>query len=164
MIKISFQTLDGIDACFRNAFSLTPPVRCYSFIFFAIIAFFTALPFTFRVFEFISTGQKFGTSVIQDTSFIIVPVLTLWNLIPLLYYDLYNRIVRFYIKTLIQSMNMEHRKRRFSLKFYYDQFLRITNVQEEMGCLFNPFILFSLAWSMMVLCLTIYFITQPHSR
>uniref|UniRef100_A0A1I7X3Q5 G_PROTEIN_RECEP_F1_2 domain-containing protein n=1 Tax=Heterorhabditis bacteriophora TaxID=37862 RepID=A0A1I7X3Q5_HETBA len=31
---------------------------------------------------------KIGSSVIQDTAFIIVPVLTLWNLIPLLYYDI----------------------------------------------------------------------------
>ncbi|KAK6010327.1 hypothetical protein OSTOST_24647, partial [Ostertagia ostertagi] len=58
---------------------------------------------------------------------------------------------------------MEHRKRQFSLKFYYEQFLRVTNAQEAVGNLFNPFILFSLAWSMLVLCLTIYFITQPHS-
>ncbi|KAK6036830.1 hypothetical protein COOONC_25665, partial [Cooperia oncophora] len=65
---------------------------------------------------------RFGTGVIQDTAFIIVPALSLWNVVPLLYYDLYNRLVRFYC--------------RFGL-------LR--------------------TWSMLVLCLTIYFITQPHS-
>ncbi|KAL6743380.1 hypothetical protein Aduo_016424 [Ancylostoma duodenale] len=157
------KTLDGIDVCFRSAFHLTPPIGCYMFIFFVIVAFFTLVPFTFKVFEFIYTDQKLGSSVIQDTAFVIVPTLTLWNLIPLLYYDLYNRMVRFYCRTLIKSLNMEHRKRHFSLKFYYEQFLRITNVQEAVGNLFNPFILFSLAWSMLVLCLTIYFITQPHS-
>ncbi|KAK6056190.1 hypothetical protein COOONC_06306 [Cooperia oncophora] len=121
------------------------------------------MPFTFKVVEFIYTDQKFGTGVIQDTAFIIVPALSLWNVVPLLYYDLYNRLVRFYCRTLIKSLDMEHRKRHFGLKFYYEQFLRITNVQEAVGNLFNPFILFSLAWSMLVLCLTIYFITQPHS-
>ncbi|KAK6757305.1 hypothetical protein RB195_015246 [Necator americanus] len=157
------QTLDGIDVCFRSAFHLTPPINCYMAIFFVIVSFFTLVPFTFKVVEFIYTDQKLGSSVIQDTAFIIVPTLTLWNLIPLLYYDLYNRIVRFYCRTLIKSLNLEHRKRRFGLKFYYEQFLRITNVQEAVGSLFNPFVLFSLAWSMLVLCLTIYFITQPHS-
>ncbi|EPB74067.1 hypothetical protein ANCCEY_06854 [Ancylostoma ceylanicum] len=159
----AYKTLDGIDVCFRSAFHLTPPIGCYMCIFFVIVAFFTLVPFTFKVVEFIYTDQKLGSSVIQDTAFVIVPTLTLWNLIPLLYYDLYNRIVRFYCRTLIKSLSMEHRKRHFSLKFYYEQFLRITNVQEAVGNLFNPFILFSLAWSMLVLCLTIYFITQPHS-
>ncbi|KAK5975787.1 Egg laying defective EGL-47A [Trichostrongylus colubriformis] len=102
-------------------------------------------------------------SIIQDTAFIIVPTLSLWNVIPLLYYDLYNRLVRFYCRTLVKSLDMEHRKRHVSLKFYYEQFLRITTAQEAVGNLFNPFILFSLAWSMLVLCLTIYFVTQPHS-
>ncbi|VDM52237.1 unnamed protein product [Angiostrongylus costaricensis] len=143
------RTLDMVDVCFRNAFQLTPPICCYTFVFFITVAFFSIVPF--------------GSSMIHDTAFIIVPTLTLWNIIPLLYYNLYNQIVRFYCKTLIESLTKKHRKRHFSLKFYYEQFLRITNVQEAVGNLFNPFILFSLAWSMLILCLTIYFITQPHS-
>uniref|UniRef100_A0A0N4W795 G protein-coupled receptor n=1 Tax=Haemonchus placei TaxID=6290 RepID=A0A0N4W795_HAEPC len=157
------KTLDTIDFCFRSAFHVSPPTRFYVAVFFVIVGFFTVIPFTFKVVEFIYTDQKFGSSVIQDTAFIIVPTLSLWNIIPLLYYHLYNRLVRFYCRTLVKSLDLEHRKRRFSLKFYYEQFLRITSAQEAVGNLFNPFILFSLAWSMLVLCLTIYFITQPHS-
>lgn len=62
-------------------------------------------------------------------AFIIVPVLTLWNVVPLMYYDLFNRIVRFYCRVLVKSLNKEHKRRHFSLKFYYEQFLRITNIQ-----------------------------------
>ncbi|KAE9417772.1 hypothetical protein Angca_001301 [Angiostrongylus cantonensis] len=157
------RTLDTVDVCFRNAFQITPPICCYTIVFFVTVAFFSIVPFTFKVVESIYAEQKFGSSMIHDTAFIIVPTLTLWNIIPLLYYNLYNQIVRFYCKTLIESLTKKHRKRHFSLKFYYEQFLRITNVQEAVGNLFNPFILFSLAWSMLILCLTIYFITQPHS-
>uniref|UniRef100_A0A7I5ECW4 G protein-coupled receptor n=1 Tax=Haemonchus contortus TaxID=6289 RepID=A0A7I5ECW4_HAECO len=157
------KTLDTIDFCFRSAFHVSPPTRFYVAVFFVIVGFFTVIPFTFKVVEFIYTDQKFGSSVIQDTAFIIVPTLSLWNIIPLLYYHLYNRLVRFYCRTLVKSLDLEHRKRRFNLKFYYEQFLRITSAQATVGNLFNPFILFSLAWSMLVLCLTIYFITQPHS-
>ncbi|VDL71161.1 unnamed protein product [Nippostrongylus brasiliensis] len=157
------KTLDTLDVCFRSAFHLMPPIRCHVIVFFVVVGFFTLIPFTFKVVEFIYTDQRLGSSVIQDTAFVIVPILTLWNVIPLLYYDLYNRIVRFYCKTLVKSLDLEHRKRHFSLKFYYEQFLRIASAQEAVGSLFNPFVLFSLAWSILVLCLTIYFITQPHS-
>ncbi|RCN45375.1 hypothetical protein ANCCAN_08596 [Ancylostoma caninum] len=52
------KTLDGIDVCFRSSFHLTPPIGCYMFIFFVIVAFFTLVPFTFKVVEFIYTDQK----------------------------------------------------------------------------------------------------------
>uniref|UniRef100_A0A158P612 G_PROTEIN_RECEP_F1_2 domain-containing protein n=1 Tax=Angiostrongylus cantonensis TaxID=6313 RepID=A0A158P612_ANGCA len=158
------RTLDTVDVCFRNAFQITPPICCYTIVFFVTVAFFSIVPGDIRTNEMFC---RFGSSMIHDTAFIIVPTLTLWNIIPLLYYNLYNQIVRFYcnvrFRTLIESLTKKHRKRHFSLKFYYEQFLRITNVQEAVGNLFNPFILFSLAWSMLILCLTIYFITQPHS-
>ncbi|KAJ1364876.1 hypothetical protein KIN20_025065 [Parelaphostrongylus tenuis] len=38
--------------------------------------------------------------MIQDAAFIIVPTLTLWNIIPLFYYNLYNQIIRFYCSLL----------------------------------------------------------------
>ncbi|CAJ0586233.1 unnamed protein product, partial [Mesorhabditis spiculigera] len=154
-------TVDTVDLCFRAAFHTTPPIRLYSLIFFFVsFAFFLG---TFALFcvEFISFGSSLGTAA--DASFLIVPMLSLWNIVPLLYYDMYNRIVRFYCRVLISSLDKEHHKRHFSLKFYYEQFLRITNVQEAIGALFNPFVFFSLAWSMAILCLTIYFLTQPAS-
>ncbi|CAI4222549.1 unnamed protein product [Auanema sp. JU1783] len=157
------KTLDAVDVCFRSAFHLSPPIALYKCVFFFITSIAFMIPFSFRIIEFFVTKQSLGTGLIQDMAFIIVPLLTVWNVIPLLYYDLFNRIVRFYCQILIKSLNKEHQKRHFSLKFYYEQFLRITNVQEAIGNVFNPFVLFSLAWSMLVLCLTIYFMTQPHS-
>ena len=72
---------------------------------------------------------RLGHNMLGDMAFIIVPVLTLWNIVPLMYYDLYNRITRFYCRVMVKSLNKEHKRRHFSLKFYYEQFLRITNVQ-----------------------------------
>ncbi|CAJ0567291.1 unnamed protein product, partial [Mesorhabditis spiculigera] len=85
-------TVDTVDLCFRAAFHTTPPIRLYSLIFFFVsFAFFLG---TFALFcvEFISFGSSLGTAA--DASFLIVPMLSLWNIVPLLYYDMYNRIVR----------------------------------------------------------------------
>lgn len=152
-----------VDVCFRSAFGVSPPLRIYKFVFFftLLIIFFSAL--ILKVVEFVGTGEIFGEHILTDCSFILVPVLSLWNIIPLLYYHLYNILVRFYCRTLIKSMNREHKKRHFSLKFYYEQFTRITNVQEAVGDVFNPLLLFSLAWSLLVLCLTLYFLSEPTS-
>ena len=38
--------------------------------------------------------------------------------------------------------------------------MKLADGQEAIGNLFNPFILFSLGWSIFILCLTIYFVTQ----
>ncbi|CAD6196432.1 unnamed protein product [Caenorhabditis auriculariae] len=157
------KTVDMVDVCFRSAFHIVPPLKMYKIVFFFTICAVVGITFALKVVEFISTEQSLGNNLLMDSSFIIVPLLSLWNIIPLLYYHLYNHLIRFYCNTLINSLNMEHKKRHFSLKFYYEQFLRITNVQEAVGNLFNPFLLFSLAWSLLVLCLTIYFLTQPHS-
>ncbi|CAH04730.1 putative G-protein coupled receptor egl-47 [Caenorhabditis elegans] len=157
------KTIDMVDVCFRSAFGVSPPLRIYKFVFFftLLIIFFSAL--ILKVVEFVGTGEIFGEHILTDCSFILVPVLSLWNIIPLLYYHLYNILVRFYCRTLIKSMNREHKKRHFSLKFYYEQFTRITNVQEAVGDVFNPLLLFSLAWSLLVLCLTLYFLSEPTS-
>jgi len=80
-----------------------------------------------------------------------------------MYYVLCNRIACHWCDTLELAMMREHKRRQYSLKFYYQQFLRITDAQKAIGGLFNPFILFSLAWSLIMLCLTIYFVTQPTS-
>ncbi|CAI5453467.1 unnamed protein product [Caenorhabditis angaria] len=157
------KTIDMVDVCFRSAFNVSPSLKIYKFVFFLILFLVFMSSLTLKIAEFIGTEQVFGHAIMSDMSFLIVPLLSLWNIIPLLYYHLYNVLIRFYCRTLIRSMNREHKKRHFSLKFYYEQFLRITNVQEAVGEVFNPFLLFSLAWSLIVVCLTIYFLSEDTS-
>jgi hypothetical protein len=64
-----------------------------------------------------------------DITFIILPLLTAWNIIPLFYYVLANRIVCFWCRILKISLKKEHLQRKFSLKFYYEQFLKVTALQ-----------------------------------
>ncbi|CAJ0950305.1 unnamed protein product, partial [Mesorhabditis belari] len=154
-------TVDTVDLCFRAAFHTTPNTAQYICVFFCISFFFFFTPLILFVVEFFSFGEFIHLGSFLDFRFLLVPMLSLWNIVPLLYYDMYNRIVRFYCRILIHSLDKEHLKRHFSLKFYYEQFLRITNVQEAIGGLFNPYLFFSLAWSMAILCLSIYFVTQP---
>lgn len=50
-------------------------------------------------------------------------------MLPLFYYVLANRIVCFWCRTLKNSLKKEHLQRQFSLKFYYEQFLRVAALQ-----------------------------------
>ncbi|VDK61386.1 unnamed protein product [Anisakis simplex] len=155
--------MDTTELCFRSAFSTTPPLLAYSIAFLIIVSLAFVAPFTLRVFEFVYTHERFLDSWMTDVSFILVPLLTVWNVVPLVYYELCNRIVRSWCRVLARSLRSEHHQRHYTLKFYYELFLRITSVQEAIGDLFNPFIMFSLAWSLVILSLTIYFLTEPSS-
>ncbi|GMR54412.1 hypothetical protein PMAYCL1PPCAC_24607, partial [Pristionchus mayeri] len=155
--------IDEVDLSFRSTFRTSPPVRMYTFWFFTSSAVLFLVPFVYRTIECVQTGMVIGDDPLVDSAFILVPMLTVWNIVPLIYYSLHNKIVRFYLTTLIKALEKEHKRRSFSLKFYYEQFLRITVIQEGIGTFFNPYILFSLSWSVSVLCLTIYFLTQDHA-
>uniref|UniRef100_A0A9J2P2B0 Gustatory receptor n=1 Tax=Ascaris lumbricoides TaxID=6252 RepID=A0A9J2P2B0_ASCLU len=155
--------LNTTELCFQSSFSRSPPLRFYSFAFLLIIVIAFAAPFALRVFEFFTTEERFFVHWLTDVSFILVPLLTVWNVVPLVYYELCNRVVRSWCCLLARSLRREHHQRHYTLKFYYELFLKITSVQEAIGNLFNPFILFSLAWSLVILSLTIYFITEPTS-
>ncbi|TKR88766.1 hypothetical protein L596_012959 [Steinernema carpocapsae] len=155
--------MDNVDVLFKAAFNKSPRTGLYTaiFIFFCFVA--LAVPFGLNMTEYVVTNSRFLDNIMKDLGLLIVPLLTLWNVLPLIYYELCNRIVRFWCRTMSSSLKKESHKRQFQLKFYYEQFLRITSVQEAIGDMFNPFILFSLAWSLLLLCLTIYFVTQPTS-
>ncbi|GMT09961.1 hypothetical protein PFISCL1PPCAC_1258, partial [Pristionchus fissidentatus] len=155
--------IDAVDLSFRSAFRASPPVRKYTLWFFTSSTILFLIPFIYRIIEYVQTGMTLGADYLTDSAFILVPMLTVWNIVPLMYYSLHNKIVRFYLTTLIKALDKEHQRRVFSLKFYYEQFLRITVIQEGIGTFFNPYILFSLSWSVAVLCLTIYFMTQDHA-
>ncbi|KAI1698580.1 hypothetical protein DdX_17828 [Ditylenchus destructor] len=157
---------DSVDRAFWSVFAQTPNIRILSIKFFIGIFIVFCIPLTYRIFESLKLTETQPRSVLEwltDYSFVLVPLFSVWNLLPLLYYVLCNRLVCFWARLLEQSMLAEHKHRKYSLKFYYQQFLRITEAQKAIGGLFNPFVLFSLSWSLTILCLTIYFITQPTS-
>ncbi|KAI6190698.1 Egl-47 [Aphelenchoides bicaudatus] len=162
------RVMNNLDLSFRSAFQISPPIRIYNIVFITAILFIFTVPFCYRIYDVLKerailqdTGKPFGWMVLS--SFVTVPLLTVWNVIPLFYYVFANCIVCFWCKTLKNSLKREHVQRQFSLKFYYEQFLRITALQKSIGSLFNPFVFFSLACSLLMLSLTIYFITQPAS-
>lgn len=76
-----------------------------------------------------SLVSSISRSWLIASSFLLVPMLTVWNVLPLLYYDLMNRILRFWCRCLSRRIRNERRARQFSLRFYYEQFLRIASIQ-----------------------------------
>ena len=85
-----------------------------------------AIPFFWRMFEVMILN---GSLKDELFSFLVVPLLTAWNVLPLMYYFLCNRLVRFWCRVLRKSLKKENTRRHFSLKFYYEQFLRVTALQ-----------------------------------
>ena len=59
--------------------------------------------------------------------------------------------------------NFEHFRFYLVLRFYYRHYLKLTHLLSKMGRVFNPFIFFTIAWTVLTLCLSIYFATQVSS-
>ncbi|CEF61036.1 Hypothetical protein SRAE_0000016600 [Strongyloides ratti] len=153
--------MDDLDLSFRSAFKVSPNVKPYKIVFILAILITIIVTTTLRIIEHAATQQ--GTYYFSKQfifSLIVIPLLSIWNLIPLLYYEICNRLVRFWCRNLAQNIERETQSRKFTIRFYYEQFLKITKLQRSMGNTFNPFIFFCLAWSLILLCFTIYLSTE----
>uniref|UniRef100_A0A0N5C197 Gustatory receptor n=1 Tax=Strongyloides papillosus TaxID=174720 RepID=A0A0N5C197_STREA len=153
--------MDDLDISFRSAFKVTPNVKPYKIVFILAILITIIVTTTLRVIEHASTQQ--GTYYFSKQfifSLVVIPLLSIWNMIPLLYYEICNRLIRFWCRHLSEHIEKETQSRKFTIRFYYEQFLRITKLQRAVGNTFNPFIFFCLAWSLILLCFTIYLSTE----
>lgn len=92
-----------------------------------------------------------------DVSLVLVPLLGVWQLVPLLYFDLITRIIRDWLHHLRTYLKQDNTLNNNSLAVYHQSFFLLTKAIELLGKLINPFISFSIAISLVVLCLTIYF-------
>uniref|UniRef100_A0A914W8I0 Gustatory receptor n=1 Tax=Plectus sambesii TaxID=2011161 RepID=A0A914W8I0_9BILA len=161
--KTLLKQLNSVDASFRSAFGQTPNITLMSAVMLTICALAFVIPASVRGVEFCLMGERLGDKKLADISLILVPMLSVWNIVPLVYYNLMNCIVRCWCRILTQALRSERRTKRYDLRFYYKHFLKISTVQDCISNVFNPFILFSLGWTLFCLCLTIYFITQATS-
>ena len=152
--------LDAVDAAFFAHFAVRPNVQRLNRVVIGLVLVTFACTLAVRITEFVALGDRLGRSFLIDTSLILVPLLSLWNLVPLFYYELVNRVARFWSKALAKQIHEGTLDQGRSLRFYYRLFIKITRLQAAIGDVFNPFVLMSLGWSVFSLCLTIYFVTQ----
>jgi hypothetical protein len=82
-----------------------------------------------RMFEFVMTGTELGTSLLVDSSLILVPMISVWGTIPLFYFLLVEGLIGFYCVELRRQLHGIAGRRRHSLKFFYKKFIDICDLQ-----------------------------------
>lgn len=91
---------------------------------------------------------------------ILVPVLRAWQIVPLAYWQLFCDIHESWFAQLYSQIDHDTLLLKNTLSTYFQYFLKLTDIVEELGSFINPFIFSSLLFSVATLCLTIYFVTQ----
>lgn len=117
------------------------------------------IPLIVRVIEVVVTEAPLDHPL-TIVAWMAVPLLRVWQILPLLYYEVINSTARHWFKQLNEIIRKDSNLQRNSLAFYYQQFLSVTNVVVKLGFWLNPFVFFSLAISVILVCLTIYYVTQ----
>ncbi len=69
---------------------------------------------------------------------------------------------RFWFRTLCKQLRQDSRLTKRSLEDYFNHYKLLTSALRDFG-LFNVFIGFSLAWSVLTVCLAVYFLTQARA-
>lgn len=116
-------------------------------------------PLSVRMIDIYVKGESYF-SPFNIFTLLVVPPLRVWQMLPLFYFEILNSSVRFWFKRLNSFVHKDTLLRRNSLNFYYKQFLQLTVVVFRLGEWLNPFIFFSLAFNLVLLCFTIHFFTQ----
>lgn len=122
------------------------------------------------------TLQELGINLLNDVSILLVPVISIWNTLPVAYFVLIEALILKWIAALRATLTQPTR-----LHFYYHKFLvcsrlpRLISLQQLavglnwedladaqccVGDVFGPWILVTLGWTLFSLCLTIYFATK----
>uniref|UniRef100_A0AC35TSY9 Gustatory receptor n=1 Tax=Rhabditophanes sp. KR3021 TaxID=114890 RepID=A0AC35TSY9_9BILA len=153
------ESLDGDEPNEKNGTKLLID----QFVSIALVLIATIPSLALRVVEVMAVDGQLYSSFFVNISYCLVPLLTLWNVLPLLYFEICNRLVRFWCRTLVKNIENENKFRKFNIRFYYIQFLKITKVQRLIGRVFNPFIFFSMAFSLLLVVFAIYFLTQQNN-
>lgn len=131
-----------------------------------LCGFLAGLTLAIRIGEVVTNGETVGNLQLDeflyvDFSFFLMPMLTLWQMFPLIYFAYVNHLLQYYYRSLAGSMLKWTGAK--PLKLYKKLFMALTVTTEKIGFLFNPFTASSLLLVVFNLCLTIYFLVQSNS-
>lgn len=154
-----WRQLSEIDETFRRYLAVKLDVRKLKLIFFALTGFSFLVPFAMRASEYFLL-ETIGEVLVSDLSLLFVPLLSVWQLMPLFYYLLITSLLQWYFRKLRLRIQNDPDLTDHPLEFYYRLYLRLTKSVSTLGAFFNPVAFFSISTSVVVLCLTIYFLTN----
>ncbi len=112
--------------------------------------------FATRLLQYVMMENQLFGFWLNDISLVLAPLLSIWQLLPLFYFLYIQFTMRFWFKSLRKSLGGDPNIGS-SLPSAYEIYYGITESCRIMGNFFNPFIFFSLANSIAVLCIVIYF-------
>lgn len=150
--------MSSIDEQFQSKLNAKLNMRSKIVLFYALTLITISVPLAIRIVEVVIVEEDL--TFLTVTSFLLVPLLRIWQLLPLFYFEILNSTIRFWFNRLNRSIEKDSSLKQKSLSYYYKQFVSITGVSMQLGFWLNPFLFFSLSFSLVLLCLTIYFLTQ----
>ncbi len=117
-----------------------------------------ALTFGVRLTEYILTGKVFGDSWLTDLSLVVVPLMSMWQILPVVYYIYICSFLRLSFKNLKEKLENDIDLMKQPIKHYYDRFIHLTVGTHLFSEFIGPFVFFTLGLAVVVLCFTIYFV------
>uniref|UniRef100_A0A914XIL8 Gustatory receptor n=1 Tax=Plectus sambesii TaxID=2011161 RepID=A0A914XIL8_9BILA len=145
------------DHSFAQHFGVEPRWAQSRSIFLASVFVAAFLPFVARVAQYSLFSFEPFEDWLNDISVLLVPMLSLWQLVPLFYFVYINRLVCFWFRQLDGAIKRDAKLQKHEMDFYYRRFLQLCNCVTLISRFFSPFIFGSLAVCLAMLCLTIYF-------
>ncbi len=173
--KVLLRCLANVQQSFADQFGTKkgPPFfRLNLYMTLGVLVTFASI-FALRVVMFFMLKEEFGQKLSNDFSLLSAPLLSVWNVIPLIYFHQIHVMIRAWGAQLIGEIRRNYKPqpiqqqrlrspaggaRKHSLKFYYQRFVELVELQMATGDFFNPYIAFTFLWSIFILCLMIYFV------
>lgn len=149
----------SIDEKFQSQFEDYLVVRNAKFQSYGTISVCFVIPFGLRLSQYILQGEQPGDMWFSDLSLLLVPVLSLWQILPLYYFYLTNSILRRWFDRLNWHLSKETDFENRTLGDYIRTYQMLTNAVYLLGTFFNLFVFFSMGLSLSVMCITIYYVT-----
>ncbi len=137
---------------------LVSSIRFKRFLMFTLISSIFLITCGVRLAQYILMGQKPGKFWLMDVSLLLVPFMSVWQILPVIYYVYICSVLRYSFQCIRERMDNDKTLSKKPLKFYLEKFCHLTEATRHFSEFMGPTILFGLGISIAVLCLTAYFL------
>ncbi len=134
-------------------------IRTLNMLLFSAVTTMALLLFLLRIFEFVWAGEKLGSNWQNDLSILLIPLISIWGSLPLIYFAQILYILWYWSHQLHKSVGRQSLEQQ-PIKDPYKRLLQLTNAQSKVSDMFGAWIFGTLAWAVFTLCLSIYFVTH----
>lgn len=156
-----------IDEQFNRSFDYRLKIKYKYYQVIALVVIFFFIPFSIRLSLYLLLKERMGEKWFSDVSLIIVPMLSLWQMVPLFFYSLTLSILVQWFDYLNMQMEMNivplndnSAAIAIPLKEYVALWKKLTKAVFMLGTYFNHFIFLSIFITLGVLCSSLHYMTE----